>query len=170
MFHSLPLPLRLPLCGILQLVIYQSFRLLQSPGLLQEDKKGSGAASLLVGDVWDVFNLFPASVALLTAAPRFSKFPFPAVMWILTGEAEKPVREAQTTRKRFYSGTWNSPTQFPGLVELSRAPPQRVDRVHPHRQVWHSSVPALGVKASRGSVQGEGCSFTPAPGNPAVHD
>lgn len=55
-------------------------------------------------------------------------------------------------------------------MEPSRAPPRCVDRARPHRQVWHSSVPALGVKASGGSVRGESCSFTPAPGNPAVHD
>ena len=45
-----------------------------------------------------------------------------------------------------------------------------MNRGHPHRQVWHSSVPAPGVKASGGSVRGESCSFTPAPGNPAVRD
>lgn len=116
-------------------------------------RKGSGAASLLVGEVQNILTLFPASVALPTTAPSSRKFSFPVARSIFTGQAKKAGRVAETERERFYFGTWNSLTLT--SVELDRAtlvcgacPPP-----------WPS-----------GAQWGESCSSIPIPENPALPD
>lgn len=96
---------------------------------------GWGAASLLAGDVQDVFNLFPASVAKTwqISIPWWSK---------------KRVRAAENKIKRVYSGTWNSPRRRPvGGTHQSPIAEHKTQLSLP------PGLAQLGVEVSEGSAR-----------------
>lgn len=143
LFHSLSSSPSCCLSGILWLSIDPS-GLLQSPGLLQQDRKGSGTGSLLAGKR----GMFLTSLLHYWQQLQDSANFLSLVQYKFSQTRHKLAREAETKRKRVCISARKTPT----IILLCW---RWAELHHPHRQAQAQlCVPVLSIEATRASIWG----------------